>query len=127
MPQDANELRGRRRDGRLAARLGRTAPVAAAAPDHAGGVVEALHVCQALAALSTRDQEPLQLIGRDGLDTAAAAHGVHGGPQSMWAGIDTSWPSFRMTLGARRTGCGEYRAEALDARGRVVEVVYSDR
>ncbi|MGW3285111.1 RNA polymerase sigma factor [Streptomyces sp. NPDC001002] len=72
----ANQLRGQRRGGRLTARLGRTAPVAAAAPDHAGGVVEALHVRQALAALSDRDQETLRLIGWEGLDTAAAARVV---------------------------------------------------
>ncbi|MCI3271493.1 RNA polymerase sigma factor [Streptomyces cylindrosporus] len=72
----ANQARGERRGGRLAVRLGRTAPVAAAAPDHAGGVVEALHVRAALAALSQRDQETLRLIGWDGLDTAAAARVV---------------------------------------------------
>jgi RNA polymerase sigma factor (sigma-70 family) len=72
----ANQLRGERRGGRLTARLGRTAPVAAAAPDHAGGVVEALHVRQALAALSERDQGTLRLIGWEGLDTAAAARVV---------------------------------------------------
>ncbi|MBO4254919.1 RNA polymerase sigma factor [Streptomyces griseorubiginosus] len=72
----ANQSRGERRGGRLAARLGRTAPVTAAVPDHAGGVVEALHVREALAALSERDQETLRLIGWDGLDTAAAARVV---------------------------------------------------
>ncbi|MFF4252369.1 RNA polymerase sigma factor [Streptomyces sp. NPDC001663] len=69
----ANQLRGQRRGGRLAARLGSTAPVAPAEPDHAGGVVEALHLRQALAALSERDQETLRLIAWDVLDTAAAA------------------------------------------------------
>ncbi|MFI9759911.1 RNA polymerase sigma factor [Streptomyces sp. NPDC051963] len=72
----ANVQRGQRRGGRLAARLGRTAPATPAAPDHAGGVVEALHVRQALAALSERDQETLRLVGWDGLDSAAAARVV---------------------------------------------------
>ncbi|MEV1078117.1 sigma-70 family RNA polymerase sigma factor [Streptomyces sp. NPDC050211] len=72
----ANQLRGQRRGGRLTARLGRVAPAAPTAPDHAGGVVEALHLRQALAALSDSDQETLRLIAWDGLDTAAAAQVV---------------------------------------------------
>ncbi|MFJ9815672.1 RNA polymerase sigma factor [Streptomyces sp. NPDC101151] len=72
----ANEQRGRRRGGRLTARLGRTAPVVAAAPDHAGAVVEALHLRRAPAGLSPRGQETLRLVGWDGLDSAAAARVV---------------------------------------------------
>ncbi|MHC3469770.1 RNA polymerase sigma factor [Streptomyces sp. 7R007] len=79
----ANQARGERRGGRLAARLGRTAPRTAASPDHAGTVVEALHVREALAALSERDQETLWLVGWDGLDTAAAARVVGCSPRTF--------------------------------------------
>ncbi|MFJ5261857.1 RNA polymerase sigma factor [Streptomyces sp. NPDC088387] len=79
----ANEQRGRRRGGRLTARLGRTASAAPEAPDHAGGVVEALHVRQALAALSENDQETLRLVGWDGLDPAAAARVVGCSPRTF--------------------------------------------
>ncbi len=72
----ANEQRGRRRGGRLSARLRRTTSVAPTAPDHAEGVVTGIHLREALATLSARDRETLQLIGWDGLDAQQAARVV---------------------------------------------------
>ena len=69
-----NELRARRRRERLDGRA-RQQPdaVATTAPDHAGPVTERLHVHQALAALSPRDQEVLRLTEWEGLDLTEVA------------------------------------------------------
>ncbi|GHJ45251.1 hypothetical protein Cs7R123_25930 [Catellatospora sp. TT07R-123] len=67
----ANEVRGRTRRDRLAARAAADAgtPVA----DHAGQVDEQLRVRAVLDRLSPADQEVLRLIEWDGLDVAEAA------------------------------------------------------
>lgn len=67
----ANELRGRARRDRLAARAG--IPGDADVEDHADQVSEQLRVRGVLAALSAADQEVLRLTEWDGLDVAEAA------------------------------------------------------
>ncbi|TYB46099.1 sigma-70 family RNA polymerase sigma factor [Actinomadura chibensis] len=78
----ANHRRGDRRRLRLGARL-RSASPAVVASDHAGGVVAALHIRDAMASLSPRDQETLQLVSWDGLDVSAAATVVGCAPRTF--------------------------------------------
>jgi RNA polymerase sigma factor (sigma-70 family) len=66
-----NEIRGRRRQARLAARMGEVVEMVAA--DHADVVVDQVRVRHALAELSEGDQEALRLAAWEGLDASAAA------------------------------------------------------
>ncbi|MGI5171331.1 RNA polymerase sigma factor [Spirillospora sp. CA-253888] len=68
----ANHDRGDRRRLRLGARLG-SAAAPESHPDHAGTVVEALRLREAMASLSEKDREALRLVGWEGLDVRAAA------------------------------------------------------
>jgi RNA polymerase sigma-70 factor (ECF subfamily) len=66
-----NEIRGRSRQARLAARMGEVVEMVEA--DHADVVVDRLRVRRALAELSEGDQEALRLAAWEGLDADAAA------------------------------------------------------
>ncbi|MEV0811332.1 sigma-70 family RNA polymerase sigma factor [Micromonospora sp. NPDC050200] len=66
-----NEIRGRSRQARLAARIGESAEMVMA--DHADVVVDQVRVRRALAELPERDQEALRLAAWEGLDADAAA------------------------------------------------------
>jgi RNA polymerase sigma-70 factor (ECF subfamily) len=67
----ANQRRGERRRLRLGARLNATRQRSGA--DHAQPVVEALWLREAMATLSAKDQETLQLVGWEELDVTSAA------------------------------------------------------
>ena len=78
----ANQLRGERRRERLGAQI-RSARRETPTPDHAGGVAASLDVRAALAGLSARDQEALQLVAWEGLDVTAAATVVGCSPRTF--------------------------------------------
>ena len=69
----ANELRRQGRQDRLTERVGQSVHTLQTDQDHASAVAETSAVAGAMAALSDRDRELLQLIGWEGLDQRAAA------------------------------------------------------
>jgi RNA polymerase sigma-70 factor (ECF subfamily) len=72
----ANELRGQHRRDRLSSRLelaASAAGVPTVQPDHALEVITFAHIHAAMAKLSPRDQEVLELIAWEDLDIAGAA------------------------------------------------------
>lgn len=69
----ANELRRQSRHDRLTDRIGLHAGHGLVHPDHAVSLAEAGHVAAAMATLTARDQEVLQLFGWEQLDQREAA------------------------------------------------------
>ncbi|RFS87039.1 sigma-70 family RNA polymerase sigma factor [Actinomadura spongiicola] len=78
----ANQQRGDRRRTRLGARL-KAAPQRMTGADHAGPVVESLWLREAMATLSAKDREALQLVGWEELDVTSAATVVGCSPSTF--------------------------------------------
>jgi RNA polymerase sigma-70 factor (ECF subfamily) len=95
----ANIERSRRRADRVALRLGQQSR-AEHMPDTAGSVAERARMAQALAALSSSDQEVLRLIGWEELDLAGAAIAMGCSRSTMTVRLHRARRRLEKALGA---------------------------
>jgi RNA polymerase sigma factor (sigma-70 family) len=106
----ANEMRGHRRRGRLRGRVRDDRRTVEPVADVAAGLAEAGRISAALARLSARDREVLQLIGWDDLDAKDAA---------VVAGCSAKTFSVRLSRARRRLSAALEEIDAVDRRSPV--------